>query len=91
MRKLGIDEWIVMLKKVLYEVANSRVRINSCFLENFDVTVGVHQDCFKPATFSYCDGRFLFHEYHAGYPWEFLYADDLVIISDNLEDLKIQS
>ena len=25
-----------------------------------------------------------------GCPWELLYPDDLVIMSDNLEDLKIQ-
>ena len=25
-----------------------------------------------------------------GCPWELLYLDDLVIMSDNLEDLKIQ-
>ena len=43
MRKLGIDEWIARLVKVLYDGANSRVRVNSCFSERFEVTVGVHQ------------------------------------------------
>ena len=32
----------------------------------------------------------LFRECRTGCPWERLYADDLVIMSDNLEDLKIQ-
>ena len=32
----------------------------------------------------------LSHECHIGSPWELLYADYLVIMSDNLEDLKIQ-
>ena len=32
-----------MLVKVMYNVANSRVRVNSCFIEKFGVTVGVHQ------------------------------------------------
>ena len=32
----------------------------------------------------------LSRECRIGYPWELLYADDLVIITDNLEDLKIQ-
>ena len=53
MRKLGINEWIVRLVKVIYNEANSRVRVNSCFSERFEVTVGVHQGCFKPATFCY--------------------------------------
>ena len=29
-------------------------------------------------------------ECHISFPWELLHADDLVIKSDNLEDLKIQ-
>ena len=43
MRKLGIDEWVVRLVKVMYDGANSRVRVNGCFSERFEVTVGVHQ------------------------------------------------
>ena len=43
MRKLGFDEWIVRLVKVMYDGANSRVRLNGCFSERFEVTVGVHQ------------------------------------------------
>ena len=43
MRKLGIDEWIVRLVKVMYDGANSRIRVNSCFSERFEVTVGLHQ------------------------------------------------
>ena len=37
MRKLGIDEWIVRLVKVMYHGANSRVRVKSCFSERFQV------------------------------------------------------
>ena len=33
MRKLGIDEWIVRLVKVMYDGGNSRVRVNGCFTE----------------------------------------------------------
>ena len=43
MRKLGIDEWIVRLEKIMYKGANSRIRVNNCFSERFEVTVGVHQ------------------------------------------------
>ena len=43
MRKLEIDEWIVRLVKVMYDGANSRVSVNSCFSERFEVTVGVHK------------------------------------------------
>ena len=45
--------------------------------------------CCKPAMFCYCDGSSLV-ECRIGYPWKFLYADNLVIMSGNLENLKIQ-
>ena len=43
MRKLGIDEWIVRLVKVMYDGANARVKVNGCFSETFEETVGVYQ------------------------------------------------
>ena len=43
MKKLGVDEWIFRLVKVMYDGANSKVRLNSYFSERFEVTVGVHQ------------------------------------------------
>ena len=43
MRKLGVDEWIVRLMKVMYDGANSRLRLNDYFGEMFEVTVDVHQ------------------------------------------------
>ena len=43
MRKLGVDEWIVRLMKVMYDGANSRLRLNDYFGERFEVTVDVHQ------------------------------------------------
>ena len=90
MRKLGIDEWFVRLVKVMYDGANSRVRVNGCFTERFEVTVGVHQgSALSPLLFAIVMEA-LSRECRIGCPWELLYADDLVIMSDNLEDLKIQ-
>ena len=43
MRKLGVDEWIVRLMKVMYDGANSRLRLNDYFGERFEGTVDVHQ------------------------------------------------
>ena len=86
MRKLGIDEWIVRLVKAMCDGANSRVRVNSCFTERFEVSVGVHQSSvLSPLLFA-----IVMEALSHACPWELLYADDLVIMSDNLEDLKIQ-
>ena len=86
MRKLGIDEWIVRRAKAMYDGGNLRVRINGCFSESFK---GSWRFCFKPATFCFCDESSFSWVSHCC-PRELLYADDLVIMSDNLEDLKIQ-
>ena len=90
MRKLGIDEWFVRLVKVMYDGANSRVRVNGCFTERFEVTVGVHQgSALSPLLFAIVMEA-LSRECRIACPLELLYADDLVIMSDHLDDLKIQ-
>ena len=90
MRKLEIDEWVVRLMKVVHDGANSRVTVNACFSKRFDVTVGVHQgSVLSPLRFAIVMETLL-RECRVGYPWELPYGDDLVIMSDNLEDLKIQ-
>ena len=90
MRKLGIDEWIVRLVKVMYDGSNSRVKVNGCFSERFEVTVGGHQgSVLSPLLFAIAMEA-LSRECRIGSPRELLYANDLVIMSDNLGDLKIQ-
>ena len=88
MRKLGIDGWIVGLVKVMYNGANSRVRLNGWPSERFEVTV--HQGSVLSQLLFAIVMEALCCEYHIGCPWELLYADDLVIMSDNFEDLEIQ-
>ena len=84
MRKLGVVEWIVRLVKVMYDGANSRVRVNGCFSESFEVTVGVHQgSVLSPLLFAIVMEA-LSRECRTGCPWEVLYADDLVIMAENL-------
>ena len=41
MRKLGIDEWIVRLVKVMYDGAKAKVWLNGCFSDRFAVTVSI--------------------------------------------------
>ena len=89
-RILGIDEWIVRLVKVMHDDANSTVRINSCFSERFEVTVGVQQGSALSLLLFTVMMEALPCDCHIGCPWELLYVDDLAIMSDNLEDLKIQ-
>ena len=74
----------------MYNGANLRVRLNSCFSEKFEVTVAVHQDSVLSPLFFAIVMEALSRECCIGFPWEPLYADNLVIMSNNLEYLKIQ-
>ena len=89
-RELGIDERIVRLVKVMYDGANSSVKVNSCFSERFKVTVGVHQGSVLSLLLFAILMEALSQECPIGCPWGLLYADDHAIMSDDFEDLKIQ-
>lgn len=88
MRKLGVEEWVIKTVKAMYVDARSDVRVNDKHSESFPVTVGVHQgSVLSPLLFAIVMEA-LSRECRTGCPWELLYADDLVIISDSIEDLK---
>ena len=65
-------------------------KVNRCFSERFEVTVGVHQCPVLSLLIFAIVIEALPCDCHISFPWELLHADDLVIMSDNLEDLKIQ-
>ena len=73
MRKLEIDGWIVRLLKVVYDDANSRIKVNCCFSLRFEVIVGVHQDyVLSPLLFAIVMEAFC-RECPIGCPWKLLY------------------
>ena len=67
--------------------ARSRVQVNSALSDTFNVTVGVHQGSVLSPLLFIIVMEALSREFCKGCPWELLYADDLALISDNLEDL----
>ena len=86
LRKLGVEEWILWLVQGMYANARSRVRVGKGFSKGFEVKVGVHQGfVLSPLRFIIVLEA-LSLEFRAGVPWEDLYADDLVIIADSLEE-----
>ena len=83
LRKPGVEEWIVRLVQGMHANARSGVRVGKGYSEEFEVKIGVHQDsvfssslCWK----SYNESSAL------GSPGVDLYADDLVIIAESLEE-----
>ena len=88
MRKLGIDEWIVQLVQAMYCELRSKVRVSNCFSDSFNVNVGVHQGSVLSLLLFIKVLEALSQEFRTVSPWELLYADDLVIIAETIEELS---
>ena len=84
LRKLGVEEWIVRLVQGVYANARSHVRVGEG--EEFEVKVGVHQGSVLSPLLFIIVLEALSREFRSGVPWEDLYADDLVIIAESLEE-----
>ena len=89
LRELSIDHWLIKVMS-MYKNARSLVRVNGKLGEEFEVKVGVHQgSVLSPILFAIVLEA-LSRGFCAGLPWELLYADDLVIIADSLDELSVK-
>ena len=87
LRKLGVEEWIVRLVQRMYANGRSCVRVGEGYSEEFKVKVGVHQGSELSPLLFIIVLEALSREFRSGVPWEDLYANDLVIITELLEGL----
>ena len=87
-RMKGLSEVIVRTIMSLYDGAKTRVRVGSAYSMAFKIKVGVHQgSVLSPLLFAIVVD--VITEYaRRGVVIELLYADDLVLISEDMEDLK---
>ena len=90
MRKLGIDEWLVHLVQSMYKDVRSRVRVGDGYSEEFGVGVGVHQGSVLSPLLFIIVLEALSREFRTGCPWELLYADDLMISAESMEELLVK-
>ena len=81
-----MDEWIVRLVQGMYSNARSRVRVGEGYSEEFEMKVGVHQGSVLSPLLFIIVLEALSREFRCGVPWEDLYADDLVIIAESMEE-----
>ena len=70
----------------MYANVRSRVCVGEGFSKEFEVKVRVHQGSVLSPLLFIIVLEALSREFRAGVPWEDLYADDLVIIADSLEE-----
>ena len=88
MRKKRLPEIMVRAVMSLYEGAKSRVRVGSGLSEEFPVKVGVHQgSVLSPLLFAIVVDV-VTESAREGLMKEILYADDLVLMSETMEDLR---
>ena len=90
MRKPGIDEWLVRLVQSMYKDVRSRVRVGDGYSEEFGVGVGVHQGSVLSPLLFIIVLEALSKEFRTGCLWELLYADDLMISAESMEELLVK-
>ena len=90
MRKLGIDEWLVRLVQSMYTDVTSRVTVGNGYSEEFGVAVGVHHGSVLSPLLFIIVLEALSREFRTGCPWELLYADDLMISAESMEELLVK-
>ena len=90
MRKLGIDECLVRLVQSMYKDVRSRLRVGSGYSEEFGVKVGVHRSSVPGPLLFIIVLEALSREFRTGCPWELLYANDLMISAESMDELLVK-
>ena len=86
--KEGLIEVMFRAVMSLYNSAKTRVMIRSAYLEKFEVKAGVRQGSVLSPLFFAIVVDIITENARRGVVNELLYADDLVLMSETMEDLK---
>ena len=81
-----MEEWAVHVIQGMYTDVKSRVLVKGQYSKEFGVGVGVHQGSVLSPLLFILVLEALLRQFRTGVPWEFLYADDLAVIADSLEE-----
>ena len=88
MRKKGLSEVMVQAVMGLYDGAKTRVRVGSAYSEKFKVIVDVSQGSVLSSLLFAIVVNVITENARRGVVNELLYAIDLVLMSETMEDLK---
>ena len=88
LRSLGVDEWLVGVVLAMYDGAVAQVRVGGELSDEFPVTVGVHQGSALSPLLFLAVLEAISREFRRGLPKEMLYADDLVLIAESMEEAE---
>ena len=87
MRKLGAEEWLVLVVMSTYTGAKTVVRTVYGNSKGFEVKVGTHQGSALSPLLFVIVMEAISRELRVALPWELLYADDLAVITETEEEL----
>ena len=90
MRTLGVEDWLIRVVQVMYQDVKSKVRVEGSYSEEFPVEVGVHQGSILSPLLFIIVMEAISRNSRLGCPWELLYADDIVLIATDIEELERQ-
>ena len=74
----------------MYNNAYSKVRITNCYSKPINVSVSANQGSVLRSLLFIIVMEVLSHEFRIGCPWELLCVDDLVIVAESLDELKMR-
>ena len=90
LRKKGVNERLVRVVMQLYEKAKTKVKVGKGMSDAFSVKVGVHQgSVLSPFLFAIVMDV-VCGDVMEGLLFEILYADDLVLMADSMEELQLK-
>jgi hypothetical protein len=90
LRKKGVNERLVGAVMRLYEGAKTKLKVGKGMSEAFNVKVGVHQgSVLSPFLFAVVMDV-VCRDIMEGLLFEILYADDLVLMADSMEELQLK-
>jgi hypothetical protein len=90
LRRSGVPEELVEWVRLLYQDPKSRVQAAAGTSKDFQITVGVHQgSALSPLLFILVMDA-ITRDLHQQPPWTLLYADDVMLASNNKADLQSQ-
>ena len=74
MGRVGVEQWVILANKAMYENAKSRVRLNGQFTDEFNSKVGVHQGAVPSPLLFIIVMETTYRAFKVGCHWELLYA-----------------
>ena len=72
---------------MMYDGPKTSVRVNGVSSEDFEVKVGVHQGSVLSSILFIMVLEAISQEFRGGSPWELLHADDLVLMTNSVEEV----